>query len=147
MFALTSPSQHYSYGLNDLLMAIAEEHAIECKMSNKKEGKKERARHRLAASGASSKRLRRQGYLLAAFMIIKAQLLMTLFYILWLVFCWRTPWGMGVTNSMRMPLPCSHRHCAFSPLRDFPTSNSRSNDSGKSPNLKGRCRHCDSSLC
>lgn len=86
MFALTSPSRHYSYGLNDLLMAIAEEHAIECKMSNKKEGKKERARHRLAASGASSQRLRRQGYLLAAFMIIKAQLLMTLLYILWHAF-------------------------------------------------------------
>lgn len=41
MFALTSPSRHYSYGLNDLLMAIAEEHATECKMSNKEKGKRE----------------------------------------------------------------------------------------------------------
>lgn len=37
MFALTSPSQDYSYGLNDLLMAIAEERVTEYKMSNKEE--------------------------------------------------------------------------------------------------------------
>lgn len=47
MFALTSPSKDYSCGLNDLLMAIAEERVIEYKMSNK--GKGERRHHRLPA--------------------------------------------------------------------------------------------------
>lgn len=40
LLALTSPSQDDSYGLNDLLTAIAEIHAIEYKKSNKEKGKK-----------------------------------------------------------------------------------------------------------
>lgn len=36
-FALTSPSRDDSYGLNDLLMAIAEIRVRECKMSNNEE--------------------------------------------------------------------------------------------------------------
>lgn len=35
---LTSPSQDYSCGLNDLLMVIAEIHVVEYKMSNKEKG-------------------------------------------------------------------------------------------------------------
>lgn len=46
LFALTSPSQDYSYGLNDLLMAIAEIRVIEHKMSSK--GKGEEGHHSLA---------------------------------------------------------------------------------------------------
>lgn len=41
LLALTSPSQDDSYGLNDLLMAIAEIRVIEYKMSNKEKGKEE----------------------------------------------------------------------------------------------------------
>lgn len=50
---------------------------------------------------------------------------------------------MGVANFTFMTLPCSYGHCVFSPLRDFffPADNSRSNDSGKSRNLKVRYRH------
>lgn len=53
MFALTSPSKDYSYGLNDLLMAIAEERVIEYKISNKE--KEEKRHHRLTALGSSVK--------------------------------------------------------------------------------------------
>lgn len=38
LFALISPSQDYSYGLNDLLMLIAGIHVIEYTMSNKEKG-------------------------------------------------------------------------------------------------------------
>lgn len=41
LFALTSPPQDYSYGLNDLLMAIAEERAVEYTMSSR-EGSQQR---------------------------------------------------------------------------------------------------------
>lgn len=38
LFALISPSLDYSYGLNDLLMVIAEIHVVEYTMSNKEKG-------------------------------------------------------------------------------------------------------------
>ena len=53
LFALTSPAQDYSYGLNDLRMAIAEVRVREYKISNKEKG--EEGYHSLLFGGVGEK--------------------------------------------------------------------------------------------